>query len=274
MGRELRASALHAQIKAAITRRRRTAQLRRPHQEGPRRRSPPTSSPTATGPCSSCSAARFRLRLYKHLKLATTYPIAVGQVGLETPAGHYSIANKAVNPAWHVPNSAWAGDLAGKVIPGGTRRTRSRPAGWASTTASASTAPSDDASIGSNASHGCIRMHVADVEKLYDQVPVGTAGLHRLEGASEASRRPDLLDRDLLPAALEKQGMVVGVSKHQRADEDAPLLLVAAPRTTASRRRRSPWIRSHGRGGSPSGSAMPGRDQLLAAWRPDPWPCR
>ena len=34
---------------------------------------------------------------------------------------------------------------------------------------------SDDASIGSNASHGCIRMHVADVEKLYDQVPVGTA---------------------------------------------------------------------------------------------------
>ena len=61
---------------------------------------------------------QFRLRLFKDLKLTKTYGIAVGQVGLETPAGQYTIANKAVNPAWHVPNSAWAGKLAGKVIPG------------------------------------------------------------------------------------------------------------------------------------------------------------
>ena len=60
----------------------------------------------------------FKLTLYKNLKQAKTYGIAVGQVGLETPAGLYTIQNKAVNPAWHVPNSAWAGDLAGKVIPG------------------------------------------------------------------------------------------------------------------------------------------------------------
>jgi lipoprotein-anchoring transpeptidase ErfK/SrfK len=33
----------------------------------------------------------------------------------------------------------------------------------------------DDASIGHNASHGCIRMHVPDVERLYDEVPVGSA---------------------------------------------------------------------------------------------------
>ena len=35
------------------------------------------------------------------------------------PPGLYHIQNKAVNPAWHVPNSAWAGSLAGKVIPAG-----------------------------------------------------------------------------------------------------------------------------------------------------------
>ena len=62
----------------------------------------------------------FKLTLYKDLKLAKTYGIAVGQVGLETPAGLYHIQNKAINPAWRVPNSAWAGDLAGTVIPGGT----------------------------------------------------------------------------------------------------------------------------------------------------------
>jgi lipoprotein-anchoring transpeptidase ErfK/SrfK len=32
----------------------------------------------------------------------------------------------------------------------------------------------DDASIGTRASHGCIRMHVPDVEELYDEVPVGS----------------------------------------------------------------------------------------------------
>ena len=60
----------------------------------------------------------FKLTLYKGLKAVKTYPIAVGQIGLETPAGLYAVQNKAVNPAWHVPNSAWAGDLAGKVISG------------------------------------------------------------------------------------------------------------------------------------------------------------
>ena len=63
--------------------------------------------------------ANFKLTLYKKLKLVKTYGIAVGQVGLETPAGLYHIQNKAVDPAWSVPNSDWAGDLAGTVVPGG-----------------------------------------------------------------------------------------------------------------------------------------------------------
>jgi hypothetical protein len=55
----------------------------------------------------------FRLTLYKDLKVKKSYGIAVGRVGLETPAGLYTIQNKAVDPAWHVPNSTWAGKLAG-----------------------------------------------------------------------------------------------------------------------------------------------------------------
>src|SRR5439155_4415227 len=54
--------------------------------------------------------AGFQLRLWKDLKLAKTYTIAVGQAGLETPAGLYSINDKQVDPSWHVPDSAWAGD--------------------------------------------------------------------------------------------------------------------------------------------------------------------
>src|SRR5262249_40388141 len=61
----------------------------------------------------------FRLRLWKNLHLVKTYTIAVGMAGLETPAGLYHIQDKEVNPSWHVPNSAWAGSLAGQTIPPG-----------------------------------------------------------------------------------------------------------------------------------------------------------
>jgi lipoprotein-anchoring transpeptidase ErfK/SrfK len=119
--------------------------------------------------------SQFRLRLFKDLKPKQTFGIAVGQVGLETPAGQYTIANKAINPAWHVPNSSWAGKLAGKVIPGDdpTNPIKARWLGIFDGVGIHGT--SDDASIGHNASHGCIRMHIPDVEELYDEVPVGSA---------------------------------------------------------------------------------------------------
>jgi lipoprotein-anchoring transpeptidase ErfK/SrfK len=117
--------------------------------------------------------SEFRLTLYKNLKRSKSYGIAVGQVGLETPAGLYNIQNKAVNPAWHVPNSDWAGDLAGKVIaaddPSNPIKARWMGiydgAGIHGTTA--------DSSIGTAASHGCIRMRIPEVIELYDEVPVG-----------------------------------------------------------------------------------------------------
>ena len=115
----------------------------------------------------------FTLTLYKDLKLQRTYHIAVGQVGLETPAGLYHIQNKAVNPAWHVPNSAWAGSLAGTVVPGGTPQNPLK-ARWLGIFDGAGIhGTSETGSIGSAASHGCIRMLIPDVIELYDQVPVG-----------------------------------------------------------------------------------------------------
>ena len=115
----------------------------------------------------------YRLRLFKKLKLAEEYPIAVGQVGLETPAGLYDVQNKAVDPAWNVPNSAWAGDLAGTVVPGGVPENPLK-ARWLGIYDGAGIHGTDaTGSIGTNASHGCIRMLIPDVIELYDQVPVG-----------------------------------------------------------------------------------------------------
>jgi hypothetical protein len=115
----------------------------------------------------------FRLRLFKRLKLAKTYPIAVGQVGLETPAGLYHVQNKAVNPAWNVPNSAWAGDLAGTVVPGGVPDNPLKARWLGIFNGAGIHGTAERGSIGTNASHGCIRMLIEDVVELYDEVPVG-----------------------------------------------------------------------------------------------------
>lgn len=115
----------------------------------------------------------YKLRLFRNLKLAKTYSIAVGRAGLETPAGLYRIDDKQVNPSWHVPNSAWAGSLAGRVIPPGPDDPIK--ARWMGFWNGAGIHGTDETwSIGHSASHGCIRMLIPDVIQLYPLVPLNT----------------------------------------------------------------------------------------------------
>ena len=118
----------------------------------------------------------FSLTLYRNLKLARTYPIAVGMQGLETPAGLYHIQNKAVDPAWTMPHSDWVAPAdRGKVVPGGSPKNPLK-ARWLGIYAGAGIHgidPSQYGTIGHAASHGCVRMRIPDVIDLYDQVPVG-----------------------------------------------------------------------------------------------------
>ena len=121
----------------------------------------------------------FKLRLFKRLKLSKSYGVAVGQPAYPTPTGRFQISNKQINPAWTAPNSPWAGELAGTTTPGGSAANplRARWMGIAGGVGIHGT--SQEYSIGSRASHGCIRMRVADVIDLYRRVPVGTPVLIR-----------------------------------------------------------------------------------------------
>ena len=115
------------------------------------------------------------LRFFQHLEPASSWPIAVGRQGLETPGGLYDIQWKETNPSWHVPNSSWAGALAGKTIPPGPDDPIK--ARWLAFNGGAGIhgiAPSEYGSIGHDASHGCVRMRIPDVIDLYPQVPVGS----------------------------------------------------------------------------------------------------
>src|SRR4051812_35634541 len=114
------------------------------------------------------------LRFYRDLRLAERYTIAVGQIGHKTPAGRYEIQSMQRNPAWHVPDEAWAGSLAGRVIPPGDPQNplKARWMGFHDGAGIHGTAEIN--SLGAAASHGCIRMRPHDVIRLYRGVRVGT----------------------------------------------------------------------------------------------------
>jgi lipoprotein-anchoring transpeptidase ErfK/SrfK len=116
----------------------------------------------------------FTLRLFKKLKVVKTYKVAVGQPGYPTPNGRFAIQSKQINPVWSVPNSPWAGELAGTTVSGGSfaNPLKARWMGIANGVGIHGTGA--DYSIGTRASHGCIRMHVANVVALYRRVPIGT----------------------------------------------------------------------------------------------------
>jgi lipoprotein-anchoring transpeptidase ErfK/SrfK len=78
-----------------------------------------------------------------------------------------------VNPAWSVPNSDWAGSLAGTVVPGGVPENPLK-ARWLGIYDGAGIHGTDQTyTLGTAASHGCVRMAIPDVIELYDRVPVG-----------------------------------------------------------------------------------------------------
>ena len=116
--------------------------------------------------------AEFKVRLFIDLKLAKSYTVAIGAAGYDTPTGLYSIQSKEVNPTWHVPDSDWAGELAGQDIPPGPGNPL--VARWMGIYDGAGFHGTHEVgSLGTAASHGCIRMAVGDVIDLFDRVEVG-----------------------------------------------------------------------------------------------------
>ena len=97
---------------------------------------------------------------------AVRYPVAVG-----TPDNQWSgqsfVVAKAVNPTWTPPWNP------GHTVPGGAGNplgVRALYLGWTNYRIHGTNAPG---SIGSPASHGCIRMFNADVTDLYSRVHLG-----------------------------------------------------------------------------------------------------
>lgn len=111
-----------------------------------------------------------RVQVYRRGQLETSFPIAIGRSGWDTPTGQHKVIQMLQNPAWENP-------FTGEVIPPGP----DNPLGvrWIGFWTDGRNyigfhgTPNEE-SVGRAASHGCIRMYNRDVVKLFEMVRVGT----------------------------------------------------------------------------------------------------
>jgi lipoprotein-anchoring transpeptidase ErfK/SrfK len=169
-GRKLVKSTARSRLRAALAAHRRDLRL-------PVRTLKPAISAREVGPAVVIRRGSRRLVLYRgsgpgRMHVATSFPVAVGMPSYPTPLGSYVIRNKARNPWWYPPNADWAKG-AKPIPPGPGNPLGTRWMGLGGGVGIHGTYNSG--SIGSAASHGCIRMHLRSAEWLYERVRIGTA---------------------------------------------------------------------------------------------------
>lgn len=106
------------------------------------------------------------------------YPIAIGQLGHETPAGVFRVHHKSRTPDWEAPNSEWVPlDMRGKTFHFDDPRNPFAGGFIAFNKAAKGVGihgTKFDPKLGTMASHGCIRMGAEGIKDLYHRVPVGS----------------------------------------------------------------------------------------------------
>ena len=135
----------------------------------------PSVTAASIGPMILINRSTNRLTLFhSNNTVWRVFNVATGQSIYPTPAGRFSIVVKWINPTWYPPTQdAWAAGLS-PVPPGPGNPLGTRWMGLSAPGVGIHGTDEPD-SIGSNASHGCIRMQVPDSEWLFSRVRVGTS---------------------------------------------------------------------------------------------------
>ena len=106
--------------------------------------------------------------------MAKTYTVATGTARYPTPKGKFSIVLKRRNPVWVNPDpTGWGASLPPR-IPAGPGNPLGTRAMNLNTPGIRIHGTSNVASLGTSASHGCIRMAIPDAEELFEKVDQGT----------------------------------------------------------------------------------------------------
>jgi len=111
--------------------------------------------------------------------VVSTYPVGIGAEDRPTPMGPTFVKRKVTRPVWHVPASIAEryrkkGDPLPSQVPPGPLNPLGEYALYLNKSSYLIHGTNKPASIGLNATNGCLRMYPEDVKKLYDNTPVNT----------------------------------------------------------------------------------------------------
>jgi len=167
MGRELQTKRARKTLRSAI-------RDGRPLVTLPVTKLEPEVTPESLGMSIVVRISENRLYVYDGLKVIKRYDVATGTGGYPTPQGTWNIWDKRENPTWVNPApDGWGADLPAVIGPG--------PGNPLGTHALYLDAPGirihgtyAESSIGTYASHGCIRMRIAESKELFGMIPTGT----------------------------------------------------------------------------------------------------
>lgn len=124
--------------------------------------------------------AELRLYYFTKDQQVMTFPLGLGKIGWRTPLGHTYIVRKQMDPPWTVPESIrkYTFEKTGKLLPSVVPPGKDNPLGpyalYLGLSGYLIHGTNDPASVGNLVSSGCIRLYNRNVEKLYQQVPIGT----------------------------------------------------------------------------------------------------
>jgi hypothetical protein len=115
-----------------------------------------------------------KLTLYLDGRRHTSWVVAVGTGEYPTPLGRYTINLKRYMPTWINPDpDGWGADMPAQIGPGPGNPLGVRALNWDAPGAIRFHGTQAVNSLGTAASHGCVRMSNSDVTELYDLVDVG-----------------------------------------------------------------------------------------------------
>jgi len=126
--------------------------------------------------------ATMRLFRYKgdvKSPMVSTYPVGVGAEDRPTPTGQTRIVRKTPRPTWHVPASIAErhrkqGDILPAQVPPGPENPLGEYALYLGKSGYLIHGTNKPASIGLQATNGCMRLYPENIEKLYRDTPVNT----------------------------------------------------------------------------------------------------
>ena len=133
---------------------------------------PPRVTRANYGPVVVIRRGSRKLYLYRGMTFVRRFTVAVGMPRYPTPLGRFHVVVKLRNPTWNPPASDWAAGL-GPVPPGPANPLGTRWIGLSAPGIGIHGTP-QPWTVGTAASHGCIRMYTREVEWLFPRVNVGT----------------------------------------------------------------------------------------------------